>query len=374
MMKRDKNAIECAAAEWVTRHEQGLSCEEKRAFAAWVDADPRHEPAFRGLRRAWGRLDELRGSSAAFRLEAELYEVLGEQARRPVANCTGEAAEIVRLPRERAARISWRAWLSGAVAAALVFAAAGVTWRRTQEVHGAYAATAATEVGALRKLTLPDGSAIHLNTDSAVEVLFSTAERRVRLGRGEAFFTIAKHPGRPFVVNAAGVDVRALGTAFNVRLQAQTLEVTVREGTVRIDAAGSDAPLLVSEPDVSGASETRPAVLTAGHRVVIPVAGESAPPAIAVAPVTVASEEIERALAWQNRLLVFESAPLSAIVAELNRYHRRPILIADEALAARRFGGTFRATDPDTFIELLRTSYDVACEEREDATVLRLRH
>ena len=80
--------------------------------------------------------------------------------------------------------------------------------------------------------------------------------------------------------------------------------------------------------------------------------------------------EIERSLAWRNRRLVFESAPLETIVAEFNRYNRRQLVIADAPLADRRFGGTFEATDINTFVELLRTNYDVSVEDRADAVIL----
>jgi transmembrane sensor len=83
--------------------------------------------------------------------------------------------------------------------------------------------------------------------------------------------------------------------------------------------------------------------------------------------------EIERSLAWQGQRLVFESAPLSTIIAEFNRYNRQQLVIADADLGARLFGGTFVATDPSTLVELLRTSYNVVTEERGEQMVLRLR-
>ena len=107
--------------------------------------------------------------------------------------------------------------------------------------------------------------------------------------------------------------------------------------------------------------------------VIVPVVAAPRRVAGPSAPAPLAPVEIERSLAWQNGRLVFESAPLSAIVEEFNRYSRRPLVIADEELGARRFGGTFVATDPNTFAELLRTSYDVVVEDRADGITLRRR-
>jgi transmembrane sensor len=107
--------------------------------------------------------------------------------------------------------------------------------------------------------------------------------------------------------------------------------------------------------------------------VLIPVVAAQKFAAVPAAPGPLAPVEIERSLAWQNGRLVFESAPLSAIVAEFNRYNRRSLVIADEELGAHRFGGTFVANDPETFVELLRASYDVVVEQRAGEIELRMR-
>ena len=85
------------------------------------------------------------------------------------------------------------------------------------------------------RLTLEDGSVVELNHGGKLEIDFSSETRRVRLVRGEANFTVAKNPERPFVVNAGGVDVRAVGTVFNVRLAREAVEVVVSEGRVKLE-------------------------------------------------------------------------------------------------------------------------------------------
>ena len=161
--------------------------------------------------------------------------------------------------------------------------------------------------------------------------------------------------------------MRAVGTEFNVRMHSAAVDVIVREGAVRVDDRTTGATLLAPAAARSGAVP----VLGAGQRVTIPVVPLAQPAAVAARPVSLPSVEIERSLAWQNGRLVFDSAPLSAIVAEFNRYNRRQLVIADEQLAARRFGGTFVAADPATFVELLRGTADVAVEEHASEIVLR---
>jgi transmembrane sensor len=86
-------------------------------------------------------------------------------------------------------------------------------------------------------VTLPDGSVLQLNTDSVVETAYSPTERRVRLKKGEAFFSVAKNPQRPFWVDVGAVSVRAVGTAFNVRFRPEAVEVLVKEGKVSVNQA-----------------------------------------------------------------------------------------------------------------------------------------
>ncbi len=183
-MKTDLKAIERAAAEWMARREAGLSTDDEQAFAHWRGADVRHARSYGQLERSWSRLEQLRGSAVAVRLEAELDEL----ALPPEPRAEFAASHSRR-------RIA-PAWLSGALAASLVWGLIYVAWWRPERVNRPHAETVATAVGVVRTMELPDGSVVRMNTDSAIEVLFTPGERRVRLGRGEVFFTVAKNPAR----------------------------------------------------------------------------------------------------------------------------------------------------------------------------------
>jgi transmembrane sensor len=266
---------------------------------------------------------------------------------------------------------AWSVFGTLAAAAAIVIVTY-VSWWRPRH----FQTTVATEVGHYQTVSLPDGSAVELNTNTHVAITFSVADRRVNLGKGEAHFTVAKNPARPFIVEANGVAVRAVGTAFDVRLRPDAVEVLVTEGKVRVDDAAKGGSLLpvTFNPGLSGdvaaasaAGETE-RVLSAGQRVVI-----TAPSAAASAVVaTVAPEEMQRELAWQNRRLEFVSASLADIVADFNRYNRQQLVIADPQLAQKRFGGSFQANDPERFVRMLQENFPVTVEQRPGETILRL--
>jgi transmembrane sensor len=144
--------------------------------------------------------------------------------------------------------------------------------------------------------------------------------------------------------------VRAVGTAFNVRLGAVDVEVLVTDGRVQLDR--SVHPL------------AEPALLVAGQRLTLPFVGE--PPAV----VAITREEIDRALIWQPRLLEFSSTPLAEVAAEFNRRNRVQLLVADEALRALPIGASFRSDNVDGFVRLLEASFGVKAERKAGSIAL----
>ena len=170
---------------------------------------------------------------------------------------------------------------------------------------------------------------------------------------------MAKNPARPFIVAVGGVRVRAVGTAFDVRLRPDSIEVLVTEGKVRVDDALRGKSLLPSP------ASSEPALLTAGERVLIALESGVTPGAAAVS--TPPPAEITRELAWRQGWLQFGPAPLREVVAEFNRYNRHQLVIADPQIGALRIGGNFRPEDYDNFVHVLETVYGVQATRGPDA-------
>jgi transmembrane sensor len=342
--------IETVAADWLARNFAGLSPAESAEFQRWLAADEKHAAIYAELAATWRALDRLR--------------LPPEQRGIP------DPAALA----SRAAPTSRRWWmpvLAAAAAAAMVLfwpdsreAGARTSLERTRQI---LTNSVVTKIGELRKLDLPDGSTVRLNTDSTLEIAFSAGERRVRLRRGEAHFTVAKNSARPFYVEAGGIAVRAVGTAFNVRLRTAGVEVLVTEGKVRVSDPVRAASLARSEPAVAAPDIP---LLNAGERVVIPVAGTHAEPVTSVAPVAVPAVEIARALAWQDQRIDVVAVPLTELVAEFNRYNGQKLVLEDAALGERRFGGSFRVDAPETFARLLETRFGLRVERRGEVIVI----
>jgi transmembrane sensor len=198
---------------------------------------------------------------------------------------------------------------------------------------------------------LSDGSIVELNDSSEVRVHYTDAERRVQLVHGEAHFTVAKNQARPFFVETRGVAVRAVGTAFDVRLGATQVEVVVTEGVVQLQRAAPPAarraPALAAEPPL----------LSAGWRAVIPVEAQQA-----VTMEMIGADRIRETLSWQGPRLVFVETPLSEVVAQFNRRNQVQLSLADAELASVPVGGSFRAENVETFVRLLASSGEISAE------------
>lgn len=308
----DAERSEAAAARWLARHDAGpLSAGDAAAFEAWCAADPRHLGAYVRLEAVNARLD------------------------RAVA-LKGMAIEP---PRAR------RWWIPMAAMAATMAAAFGIWQTTAPDAPAGETRHMATRIGEQYRAALADGSTVELNTASAAAVAMAPKLREIRLGKGEALFEVAKDPERPFIVRTALGDVRAIGTVFTVRVD-RGLEVLVSEGTVAIERDGEQI-----------------ARVTAGERYALNAVGDAAR-----APRD--PDEIKRALAWRDGRIAFAGETLAQAAREFNRYNRVQIEIADPAVGTMRFGGYFRATDPEGFGTSIERSLAVTATRRGDTITL----
>ncbi len=325
------------AAAWVIRCDRGLSAAEQDAFSHWLASDPRHGEQLARHRGHWDRL-------------APLAEWRPEHSARP-------NADLLAPPRRG---LTWF-WPASALAAAAGFAVLlALRSPPSSAPHAAPTpATVVREPTGTRRV-LGDGTVVELNGDAKLTVAFSPAERRVQLERGEAHFTVTQNPARPFVVTARGMEVRAVGTAFNVRLDAAAVEVLVTEGRVRVDETPAAAPT-----DPVARAPLVP-LLEAGQRAVVSLEAQPAGPRIA----TLTAGEIERVLAWQHRMLEFTAAPLAEIVAEFNRRNRVQLVVLDPELAAVRLSASFRSDNIDGFVRLVEVGFGARSERRGDTELI----
>ena len=208
---------------------------------------------------------------------------------------------------------------------------------------------------ALRR-ELPDGSLVELKLAAEIAVDYSDAMRNVALLRGAAHFKVAKNLSRPFVVRAGGVEVRAVGTEFEVDLGRTSVEIAVDEGRVAVEQAGAGDHAVAT-------------YVSAGNRVVVDL--PSSPPA-GSAPSVVAGpgRELEGRLAPRVPRMDLAATPLSEVVPVFNQYSGKRLVLADPELGAVQLSGVLRADNVDALLKLLETNYGIKPETRGDEIIL----
>lgn len=308
-MTQTSKRIQHDAHYWAAKAQLGaLTPEEQSDLHTWLARDPRHKGAY--IR------------TQAIRAHVERITALA-------AGTTPAAAQPHRLLTRF---ISWlgvgsehRAGFYTALAS-IVLATGGALYFTTDLFRGD---SYVSEVGEFRQVALDDGSSMLLSTATKVIVDLGAASREVKLARGEALFEVAKDPGRPFLVHAGDITVKAVGTAFSVRNDGNRVDVTVSEGAVELSRDGGSLP-------------TR---LSANHRATIEA---SSPARIR----SIDRRETDRQLAWRTGRLEFDGQPLAEAVAEINRHNRRKVVVTDPQLARHPIVGSFRAIDGEAFANI----------------------
>ncbi len=291
------------AAYWhVMQREGALSPADQQRFMDWLVASPVH----------------LREYLAIASVAAEI----GDAVRALPADAADpeDRGNVVALPlrpaRAPAARTSPRR-LPRVAAAAAVLLGIGVA------VHAALPSTRhyVALQGAPRMVTLEDGTVMHLNAESEVTATVGLLRRRVDLAQGQASFVVAEDR-RPFSVHAAGLEVRDIGTTFDVSLQRDQARFGVAEGRIHVvDRAGK------------------------GRLLADLAAGQSARVAYADHQVSVVQEDVEAMTAWWQRRVVFRDEPLRDIADRFNRMNAVRLRVDDSEAGALRLTGNLRADD-----------------------------
>ena len=283
----DIDEVELAAAQWVVRSQSDTVREaEIVALTAWLDASERHADAYRRALSTWYGI-ELK-STAPEPAEANvisLKRVLDRRAARP-----GQARRTV----------MWS--VAGAVAATMV-AAVCLPW--LMKPQDAPAVTYATAKGQKQSVTLADGSVLMLNTDTRVSVRMDRGQRAAVLERGELALRVVHDEARPFTVDAGDVRMTDIGTEFNVLRQPAAVRVTVREGAVSLAPRAAGAGALTLRAGDTGVHSDGAATTRMSHG------------------------DTQTAFAWQTSHAIYRDQALSDVVADLNRYYDKPIIVDD---------------------------------------------
>jgi transmembrane sensor len=331
------------AGEWFAAMEEGpLDEGERIALTAWLRASPMHVKEFLGVAVI------ARDLPAAADDPDVPMESLLQQARTDDADgivVLDQAQRSCETPLKRLGMS--RAWAFVA-AAAVVTLVAALVWRVHDGELLGLSRTYETARGEQTAWRLPDGSMLHLNTDSVATVRYSRAERVVEVHRGQAYFEVGRDGQRRFRVAAGEAQVLAVGTAFDVYRKQHSTLVTVAEGVVAVFVGAAPQS---AQPTTAAQSGLR---VEPGRQLGIDAGKMWDQPR----PVDLGETE-----AWLHRKITFQGRPLGEVVEEFNRYSRVPVEIDDPTLRALRVSGSFDTNDRETFLGFLESLDGVALQK-----------
>ena len=327
------------AAEWRARQRDGaLSAKERVEFFSWLREAPANVAAYLEMSRVDADLQAAaRDRAGTFRpLEADSLE--GTENVTPLRPARGGSPRHA-VRRERRMLVATAIVLVGAVVGATL----GLVDGQRLGLPKVYE-TAHAEQGSW---PLPDGSMLHLNSDSRVVVHYDAQERVITVERGQAMFQVAKDHDRRFRVDAGDTQVIAVGTEFDVYRRPSGTRVAVLEGRVAIlrGSVPSMAPTL-SLPGATAMAAGQQAEMT----------GDRKPPAVVPA-------DLRRVRAWTQREIVLEASPLAEVVEDFNRYSQIPLEVRGDEVRALKISGVFGAYDVESLVEFLRRVDGVRVEE-----------
>lgn len=286
------------ASAWIARlHADDRTVADEADFRRWIAADPANAQAFDRASAVWDSIGGIAG----------------------------------RIPRAPARRLPRRAVLAslGAAVAAVGFGG----WEIAR------AGVVETAVGEQRRVTLPDGSRVLLDTATTLRVRMRQDRREIQMRAGRACLEVAADP-RPFLIVTS------------------TRQVTARKGQldIRCDDGGTAIVVSAGHADVTGGAAPR--ALTVGER--LRVASSDGGEAID-------HPNLDDLLAWQSGRAVFRDATLASAAQEMNRYTERKLLVADPQVADLRLSGVYRVGDTAAFANAVSLLLPVRVVPTSDA-------
>ena len=347
--------LDAEAAEWLVDlrdpendsvDAEAKTGEREAAFLDWMALSPSHALAFENASRMFRALDKLNSLR-----KIDVRQLINDHSSDviplyPTPDQSKDAPQPTDAIRpqpaaQRRSRLSVRNVFAVAACVGALAIAVTIAWTQT------HSREYVTAVGEQRTIRLDDGSIVHLNTDSRLQIHFKQKTRQIDLLKGEALFEVVHNVTRPFVVSTGTATIRDVGTTFDVYKHADAATtVAVVDGAVQVAAAHSDDTRLAAGEQAS----------VAGGLVV----KESKP-------------DVNRAVAWRERTLSFSGASLAEVANEFNRYNKTQIRIEGDAVRERQLSGVFSADHPQSMILFLAKDESLSVVPEGDSWIVRAR-
>ncbi len=208
--------------------------------------------------------------------------------------------------------------------------------RNSQSSDNSYTQQVCAAFGTRTNIDLPDGTTVYLNSGSSLRFssdLGKTNTRYVEL-KGEGYFEVAKDEKRPFIVKTARLDVKVVGTTFNVNAYSpeEEIKVALVEGKVILANAtnGKSKDLMILNASELAHFETDANKISKSTDV-----------------------DMERYIGWIHGKIIFVDDPIREVVKRLENSYNVDITLKDQQLNSYRYTGTFINETLDEILNVL---------------------
>ncbi len=345
MLTKETNTeqIDKQACKWLSiMNSDQKSDAEVADFHTWLEADPHHQMAHDHVNVIWTDLEDLQGA-----IEPEDYRVSDESMPWQKTGLQGFLSKTM--------DIRYKPFQFAVVSSMLL--AIYLLWPGFErpvynnDSNGEYA----TQTAELRNIELPDGSTVTLGALSAIEVKYRDSERRIELVSGDAFFSVASNPNRPFIVSTTNAFVRAVGTMFDVRRSNEGVRISVLEGLVEV------TQFQAKQIDGVKVPEEVTQVLLANQKIYARSDGDQTKP-----------QTIETDLpgAWREGRLIYEKANLSVVISDADRYYGGNIIIDTIDLKDLPVSAAFRTDQINEMMDTLSAVLPISVKRLSNGDII----
>jgi len=324
------------ASDWIAKLDKGLNKQQVILFQQWLHLCPKNMATMLEVAQMWDKMDDVT------RLADMFPRPKSKQNKRPV-------------------------WL-GAIAASIFIVFSFSFFAPFQNIDGfsieqsndvaANSFSYQTEIGETSTIQLPDNSQLLLNTNSSVKVTYTAKARVIELQRGEIHIDVAHDTARPLSVLAGGQVIQAVGTAFNVQLDVDRVELIVTQGKVLVQEKPIEEFQLLIDTNNTKLSLNERSV-SKDEKIEL-ILGKHA----VQNTVKVDTRDIATKLSWRKGKLIFTGESLEEVLVEISRYTKVQFeLEQNNNLKDVKVAGVFKTGDVTGLLKVLSRNFNINHEE-----------
>ena len=234
--------------------------------------------------------------------------------------------------------------------------------RKTTEAIASEAiSSVATRNGNRTKIVLPDGSQVWLNAGSTLDYNNSTFNKDLREVslNGEAYFEVAKNPAKPFIIHTKKMDIKVLGTSFNVRSYSDEkfAEAALIKGTIEVTLKDRDQKITLNPNEKISVANEEPDADSKQAKTVLVKPNLVSIPKYEVKEIKPnPTYNIIGEIAWTQNKLYFEDETLEDIGHLIERWFGKKVTIANESLKSVHYTGNFENETMEDVLSYLKLS------------------